>query len=66
KEPPEPDCRLYHLPNVIMMPHMAGPTVDLRSYITHELITEAAGFIDRGEPLSREITKERAAVMSRH
>ena len=66
KEPPGPECRLYRLPNVIMMPHMAGPTVDLRSYITHELITEAAGFIDRGEPLSREITKERAAVMSRH
>jgi len=66
KEPPPPEERLYTLPNVIMMPHMAGPTVDLREYITHELMLEAAGFIDRGEPLLREISKAVAEHMSRH
>ncbi|MCQ2427661.1 MAG: hydroxyacid dehydrogenase [Clostridia bacterium] len=66
KEPPPPEERLYSLPNVIMMPHMAGPTVDLRQYITHELLLEASGFIDRGEPLLREITAAAAEHMSRH
>ncbi len=65
KEPPPPESRLYGMPNLIMMPHMAGPTVDLRSYIAHELIGEAHGFIDQDKPLSHEITREAAAHMSR-
>lgn len=64
KEPPEEDCPLYGLPNVIMLPHMAGPTVDLRTLITRELLLESAAFIDRGEPLVHEITREMAATMS--
>lgn len=64
KEPPEPDCPLFDLPNVMMMPHMAGPTVDLRSYLTKELLQEAAGYIDHGRPLTHEITRQMAATMS--
>ena len=64
KEPPLPDCRLYTLPNVLMMPHMAGPTVDLRKYIAERLITESAGFIDGGGPLPHEITRAKAVQMS--
>lgn len=64
KEPPESDCRLFDLPNVMMIPHMAGPTVDMRSYITRELLLEAAGYLDGNRPLSHEITKEKAATMS--
>ena len=64
KEPPAPDCPLFDLPNVMMMPHMAGPTMDLRSYLTGELLREAAGYIDRGEPLTHEITRQMAATMS--
>ena len=65
KEPPEESCRLFTLPNVMMMPHMAGPTVDMRSYFTRELLLEAAAFIDRGEPLTHEISKEMASTMSK-
>ena len=64
KEPPEADCALYDLPNVMMIPHMAGPTVDMRSHITRELLLEAAGYIDNGEPLRHEITKDMASTMS--
>ena len=65
KEPPEADCPLFDLPNVTMIPHMAGPTVDLRSFLTRELMLEAAGFIDRGEALTHEITREFSLTMSK-
>ena len=64
KEPPEENCPLFDLPNVMMIPHMAGPTVDMRSYITRQLLLEAAGYIDYGRPLVHEITREMAATMS--
>ena len=64
KEPPEEDCPLFELPNVMMIPHMAGPTVDMHAFITRELLTEASGFIDKGLPLSHEITRRMAATMS--
>ena len=64
KEPPEEDCPLYSLPNVIMMPHMAGPTTDMHRLITRELLLESAAYIDRGEPLVHEITEAMALTMS--
>ena len=64
KEPPEPDCPLFDLPNVMMIAHMAGPTIDLRSYITKELLLESAGYVERGEPLAHEITRQIASTMS--
>ena len=64
KEPPAEDCPLYELPNVMMIPHMAGPTVDLRAYLTRELMLEAAAFVDRGGPLPHEITRQMASTMS--
>lgn len=66
EEPPAADCRLYSLPNVMMMPHMGGPTVDLRAEITEALIKESADFIDGGKPLKNEITVQAAAFMSEH
>ena len=64
-EPPEKDCALFKLPNVIMIPHMAGPTYDLREYTSRVLMAESAAFIDRGEALVSEITREMAEVMTR-
>ncbi|MGM9598144.1 MAG: hydroxyacid dehydrogenase [Eubacteriales bacterium] len=64
KEPLPADSPLYELPNVFIMPHMAGPTVDLRRMIAHDLLIESAAFIDRGEGLKDEITRARAEKMS--
>ena len=64
KEPPPPECSLYRLANVMMMPHMGGPTIDLRQYIARDLLLESAAFIDRGEPLQHEVSREMAAQMS--
>ena len=64
KEPPEEDCALFDMPNVLMLPHMAGPTVDMHRLITRELLTEGAAYIDGGKALIHEITKNMAATMS--
>ena len=65
KEPPAEDCPLYELPNVIMMPHMAGPTVDMHRILTRELLLEGAAFVDEGRPLVHEITRTMASTMSK-
>lgn len=65
QEPPPESCSLYSLPNVMMMPHMAGPTYDLREYTSRVLMAESAAFIDKGEELKSEITREMAEVMTR-
>lgn len=64
-EPVKVGNPLLELDNVIMMPHMAGPTVDLRQVITKNLLLESAGFIDRGEPLAHEVLRARVEQMSR-
>jgi hypothetical protein len=48
-----------------MMPHMGGPTVDLRRDITQALLIEASEFLKNGTPLQREITRAAASMMSR-
>ncbi|MBQ9997276.1 MAG: hydroxyacid dehydrogenase [Clostridia bacterium] len=64
EEPPKPDCPLYGLPNVTMIPHMGGPTIDLRQVIAHDLLLESADFIVHGGDLPDEITRTMAAMMS--
>ncbi|MBO5270193.1 MAG: hydroxyacid dehydrogenase [Clostridia bacterium] len=65
KEPLPPDSDLYLLDNVILMPHMAGPTVDLRKDITRALLTEAFDFLKNGIPPMHEISRAAASMMSR-
>lgn len=65
QEPPAPDCPLYSLPNVMMMPHMGGPTVDLRAFITETLLREADGYLRTGAPIPSEITRQMSLTMSR-
>ena len=64
-EPLDSNSPLRTLPNTLLMPHMAGPTFDLREYTTRVLLAEGAAFIDRGEALKSEITREMAEVMTR-
>lgn len=56
---------LLSVPNTLLMPHMAGPTYDLRAYTSKALLQESAAYIDRGEELRSEITREMAEVMTR-
>ena len=65
KEPLPADNRLYDFENVILMPHMGGPTVDLRRDITRALLLEAAEFLKNGTPLPHEISRAAAEMMSR-
>ena len=65
EEPPKDDCALYGLDNVLMIPHMAGPTIDMRTYITRSLLLEASGYVDLGKSLEHEITRKQAATMSK-
>ncbi len=65
KEPIPAESGLFKLDNVILMPHMAGPTVDLRRDITRSLLIEASEYLKNGSPLPHEISRAAASVMSR-
>lgn len=65
KEPLDKDSPLLGLANAHTTPHQGGPTINLRSVITEHMLLESAAFIDNGEPLKNEITRERAFAMSK-
>ncbi len=65
KEPIDIDDPLRTLPNAFIMPHMGGPTPDMRQYITCDLLAESYGFIHEGKPLVNEIMRSRAVQMSK-
>jgi phosphoglycerate dehydrogenase-like enzyme len=63
-EPLPQDSKLRGLPNVILIPHMAGPTVDRRPRVTEALIEDIRRF-ERGEALQYEISRAHAMYMTR-
>ncbi|MBO5222435.1 MAG: hydroxyacid dehydrogenase [Clostridia bacterium] len=65
KEPLPLENPLFDCDNVILMPHMAGPTVDLRKEITRCLLLESVAFLKEGGPLPHEISRDIASTMSR-
>lgn len=65
EEPLPGDSVLRRMPNVYAVPHMAGPTLDRRAWITKALIDEMESFFAGREILNLEITKELAARMTR-
>jgi phosphoglycerate dehydrogenase-like enzyme len=63
-EPLPHNHKLTMLGNVILQPHVAGPTRDRRPMITGILLGDAVGFLS-GKPLQYEIPREQAAYMTR-
>lgn len=63
KEPLGQDHPLRLLDNVMLFPHMAGPTYDMREKITDWLIDDIARFKD-GKPLENVVTKNVALKMT--
>ena len=65
REPLPADSELRRLPNVLLMPHRAGPSNDLYPKIGREIILDMIRFRD-GEPLKYEIRREDALRMTRN
>lgn len=63
-EPLPPESPLRTLPNVLLLPHMAGPTMDRRHRVTLALIGDIRRLRD-GLPLQHEISREYALSMTR-
>lgn len=49
REVTEIDESFFYLPNVTLMPHMAGPTPDTRSVVARELLCECAEYVEHGK-----------------
>ena len=63
-EPLPAGSKLRGLRNVILMPHMAGPTVDRRKNVTLELLEDIKRFYN-GQQLQHEIKQDYAMTMTR-
>lgn len=63
KEPLPVDSKLRKLDNVLLMPHMAGPTTDRRKFITLALIEDIKNFT-AGRQMEHEIEEEYAKNMT--
>ena len=64
-EPIDPNDPLLRLDNVLITPHQAGATTNLRAVLTADLLRESADYIDRGIALKNEISHEYAKNMSK-
>lgn len=65
REPLPAESELRKLPNVLLMPHRAGPSTDLYPVIGREIILDMIRFRD-GEELKYEISRETALRMTRN
>ena len=65
REPLPADSPLRTLPNVYAIPHMAGPTLDRRPYITEALLREAERFFQGETDFSLEISRNSASRMTK-
>ena len=63
KEPLEKESPLRTLPNVLPIPHIAGPTTDMREAVTLALATDINSYIS-GQELQNEISYEHALRMT--
>lgn len=66
KEPLPMESGLRGLPNVTLIPHMGGPTIDRRKAVTEGLLDEICRLDAGEEPKRLEISPEAAARMTQH
>ena len=64
EEPPRADHPLFDCENAILIPHLGGPTVNLRAYMAEVLLKEASAYTKGEGDLPHEITKEMKNRMS--
>lgn len=64
QEPLPAENGLRECGNALLMPHMGGPTVDRRRYITTALLKETADFLTSGVRPAHEIDRMTASAMS--
>ena len=64
EEPPRPDNPIRQCERAFLMPHMGGPTIDMREVVVQELCKDIVRF-QNGEALMYEIGAAAAARMSR-
>lgn len=62
-EPPAPDHPIRKCENALLIPHMGGPTVDMREQVALEMCREI-NRLKNGEPLMNIIAAERLSKMS--
>ncbi|MEG1365774.1 MAG: hydroxyacid dehydrogenase [Oscillospiraceae bacterium] len=63
EEPLPPQHVLRTLPNALLMPHMAGPTIDRRFAVTQSILQDIRHYL-QGEKLNCEISYEYAQKMT--
>ncbi len=63
KEPPAPDAPIRQCKNAFLMPHLAGPTMDMREVVILELCQDFVRF-EKGEEMKLEISCEAAKRMT--
>ena len=62
-EPPAPEAPIRQCKNAFLMPHMGGPTIDMREVVIVELCQDFAHF-QNNEPMLLEISAEAAKRMT--
>lgn len=65
-EPLPADSRLRGLPNVIIVPHCGGPTVDVRELLTLDMIDDVASCVAGNTDVPSRISMEYAKNMTSH
>jgi len=64
KEPLPIESKFRELPNVLLIPHMAGPTIDRRRYCTNGVLDDVERYY-KGEALKYEIDRKYAGFMTK-
>ena len=63
KEPPLKDSPIRNCEHALVMPHMGGPTIDMREVVILEICDDIVR-LQKGEPLALEISSEAAKRMT--